>query len=241
MATVADLVTLLDVKLLGFASALTPAGLDPSTENLARKIAVLNESYHTVWRVLVGLEKEFESYWFTKRVTSLSAGGGLVRDFNLPSDFHDMLYIEVASPDASRVIHFERAGFNTLAFISERQQTANVAPTTLPDEKVIHYVTARGNPSRLHLGRSFATGTTLSYIYTYFLADLTGSGDSIDDLMTPYQGPVTSCAAAVLLNAVHESGLAQGWESRYERDVASMRGAAAEGRPPSEGLRKELA
>lgn len=239
MATVADLLTLLNIKVLGFQDGLSPAGTTPATENLARKIAVLNESYHAVWRTLVGLEKEFESYWFTKQ-TTISAGGGLARDFNLPADFHDMLYLEVASPDASRVVHFERAGFGTPKFISERQQTGNVSPSTLPDEKLIHYVTARGNPSRLHLGRSFATGTTLGYIYTYRLADFDDSADSIDDVIAPYQGPITSCAAAILLNAVHEAELAARWEAHYDRDVASMRAAAAEGRAPSEGLRKEL-
>lgn len=240
MATVQDLLDLLEVKLLGFADSLTPAGLNPATENLVRKISVLNECQHAVWRTLVGLEKEFESYWFTKQVTNLSAGSGGQRDFDLTADFHDMLFLEVISPDASRVVHFERTGFRTQGFIDQRKQPANIAPSTMPDEKLIYYVVARGNPSRLHLGRAFATGTTLGYVYTYTLPDFDAAADTIDDVVAPYRGPITNCAAAILLNSVHESGLAQEWRQVYAQDVASMRAAAAEGKRPSDGLRDNM-
>ncbi len=238
-ATTQDLLDLLEPKLLGFQDGLTPAGLTPATENLARKIKYLNEGMHAVWRLLVSIPRDAEANWFTTDVAVSIAIG--LSDANLPADFHEIILLE-STDSAYNQINFTKIGIHQRRFRSDRLSDKG---NFLATEKEVYYAITRGNPPEIRLARS-SPGVAFNVVYRYTLADLATAASAIDDIPAPYRGPITNHAAAAILASVHEPELARPWADKWEDDVKSILGSGQQAIDPSmasgseafEGLRE---
>ena len=226
MSTAQDLLDLLEPKLLGFQDGLTPAGLTPATENIARKILFLNEGMHAVWRLLVSIDKEAAANFFIKDAAVTVTIGN--HDADLPADFHEIFLLE--STDAAyNQVNFTKIGIHQRRFRSDRLSDKG---DFLATEKEVYYAITRGNPPELRLARS-SPGVAFNVVYRYTLADLATASSVIDDIPTPYRGPITNHAAAAILASVHEPELAGPWAAKWQDDVKSILGSGQQALDPS--------
>jgi len=226
MATAQDLLNLLEPKLLGYQDALTPAGLTPATENLARKIHFLNEGWHAAWRALTGIDARANAHWFAKDDTVTVTAGNY--DVNLPADFHDMIFVSPADAAYQHIV-MKKIGMHQPRFKSDRQSNLG---NFLNTDVELYYSVTYGDPGSLRLARS-SPGADFDIIYRYRLPNITAANTNIDDMPEPYRPPITDYAAAGILNAVHEPELAQHWWNRWVRAYEEMQLAGSKSLDPS--------
>ena len=232
MATAQDLLNLLEPKLLGYQDALTPAGLTPATENLARKIHFLNEGWHAAWRALTGIDVRANAHWFVKDATVTVTANSF--DANLPADFHDLIFIEPTDEAYDHIV-FKKIGMHQPRFKSDRESDLGNFLTT---DVEVYYSVTYGNPAKLRLARS-SPGAAFNAVYRYSLPNITLSSTVIDDMPAPYRPPITDYAAAGILNAVHEPELARHWWERWTRAYEEMQLAGSKSLDPSMAIGAE--
>ncbi|KKM70284.1 hypothetical protein LCGC14_1442320 [marine sediment metagenome] len=203
MATVQDLLDLLDDKLLGYSGALETVGGSTGVE---KKIRQLNAGQHKVWQILVGAGKPGRANWFGKNSNITYPVSD--RDQFLPTDFHDLLSVESSS------VRMKASGWHKAAWQEERQKTGNVDPTTLD---ALHYIVSGDFSPTLHISR-FTLGVTVTIHYTSILTDWTAAADSTVRIPVPYYDAIVNYAAACLTNAVHHPEVAQGWTNKWDDD-----------------------
>ena len=203
MATVQDLLDLLDDKLLGYSGALETAGGSTGEQ---KKIRQLNAGQHKVWQILVGAGRPARANWFGKSDSVVF--GASDRDVALPADFHDLLSVESSS------VRMKASGWHKASWQEERQKTGAVDPTTID---TMYYVVSGDAAPILNISR-FPTALTTTVHYTSTLTDWTAAADVIDRVLSPYRDAIANYAVACLTNAVHHPEVAEGWTNKWGDD-----------------------
>ena len=194
MATVNDLIGLLDDRLLSFSNSF-PA------PHANAKIRALDAGKDYVWRALVAAGREQAANWFATSA-SVAFGSG-AKAANLPEGFHDALFVEAAG------VICRPSGWHKQNWRDQRAESAAFANAAAVDELL--WIVAGQNPGSLLLGRGVTGGITVTLHYTARLASWTSTSDNVDAVPLPYQSLVVTYAAATLTAAHHHAGVATGW------------------------------
>lgn len=212
MATVADLVTLLDDKLLPYKNAVR-SRVESSPDDDS-KVRALNAGQHKVWALMLAAGRERRANWFAKSTTLTFAAGD--RDMSLPTDCHDVLFVE--STDGAIL---KPSAWNKEEWQKERATTGNTAPA---DIGTIYWIATGDYTPTLNISR-YTTGLDVTVFYTSTLTDWTATTDNIDRILVPYQDAITNYAAATLISATIDPEAQQLWKSFWESDMAMIQGA----------------
>jgi len=217
--TIAQLLSALDLELLGFKGAFSED----------QKIGRINKGKNELWKVLKQLK---EGYFMEDSALT----GGLDnefpnltttdREYNLPKDLAELRFIEVTDPLAHREWSFEKIGMN-----SPRWREARLSST----------LTGAGNASRLGAGNVLYdivgpddTGRqrmilasylpvvmSLKLWYTRVVPDFTIPKVAAENLVTflaPYITPILTYATKSLLR-LEDAGIAKEWEKDWFEDL----------------------
>lgn len=209
MATVADLVTLLDDKLLPYKNAVR-SRVEPSPDDDS-KVRALNAGQHKVWALILAAGRERRANWFAKS-TSISFSAG-ARSASLPTDCHDVLFVESTDGPV-----FKPSAWNKEEWQKERAKTGNQDPANLG---TVYWVTTGDYTPTLHISR-FTTGIDTTVFYTSTLTDWTATSDNIDRILVPYQDAITNYAATVLVSATIDPETHALWKNLWDDDRAMI-------------------
>ncbi len=215
MATVQDLLDLLNDKLLPYRAAYAIRGADD-----VAAIRALDQGKENVWRVVVAASQKSAGNWFAKSGSLSYTAGVNVKD--LPADFHSLLSAE------STTVRMRPSGFGKEDWRDDREETGNADLTTL---EALYYVVGgnvAGTPALL-VSRKPAATLTVDIQYTASLAKWSVVADNIDVLPAPLRDPVATWAAQSLLGAAQDEIMARFWSSLCEVD-RTLVAAISEGR-----------
>lgn len=212
MATVADLVLLLDDKLLPYRGSYDVRG-----PNDIPKVRLLNSGKEMVWRTVVAASQESRSNWFSKSATLSYTTGDDTED--LPGDFHSLLGAE------SVTVEMRPSNFHKQEWRADRAESANLDLTTA--ERLYYVVggNATAGPALL-ISRKPAATLSVAIQYVAHLAEWTSESSNIDDLPEPLRDPVVTWAAQNLLGAAQDSVMAKFWGDLAEADRQSIIGVS---------------
>ncbi len=216
MATVQDLLDILDDKLLayGTSSALdTPGG---GTTATVKKIRALNTGHHKVWQILVAAGKDHRTNWFGKVSSEVFATG--VRSEALPTDFHDLLWAESTS------VLMKAGAQHRASWQQDRQDNSSATPGNL---SALYYLVTGDYTPNLEISRK-TTGVTVDVHYTSILPEWTAAGDNSDRIPTPFYDAICNWAASDLINSAQSPAVAAIWFQKWQDDKAMIAAAAAQ-------------
>ena len=214
MATVQDLLNILDDKLLAYslASALdTPGG----TNALTKKIRALNAGHHKVWQILVAAGKDHRTNWFGAESSEVFASGS--RTSALPADFHDLLWAESPS------VLMKAGSQHRMSWQQDRQNNTSVAPSAI---RALYYLVTGDHTPNLEISRK-TTGVTVDVHYTSILPEWTAAGDNSDRIPTPFYDAICNWAASSLINSAQSPAVAAIWFQKWQDDKVMIAAAAA--------------
>lgn len=212
-ATVNDLIAVWEVKVGGYKNSLPTEVQD--------RVNLLNAAKHMVWLALVaaGRAPAGIGNWFAKSTTL--AYLSTEREKDLPSDFHDILFVEPTTATWEEVA-FEGLDFYKDVFQNNRRSATAVVPA----DGTRYYVVAGDQPAKLLIDRKCTGGITLQIWYTSILPEWTAVGDSVTRLPTPYQDAVVNLAAMMTAMSKQDAAIAGIWKSLWDENKALL-GAVA--------------
>lgn len=214
MATVQNLLDILNDKLGAYslASALdTPSGRTA----LQKKITALNAGQHKVWQILVAAGKDHRTNWFGKVSAETFSTG--VKSKALPTDFHDLLWVESTS------VLMKAGAQHRMFWQQDRKNDASIAPGSL---RVLYYLVTGDYTPKLEISRK-TTGVTVDVHYTSILSEWTAAGDNADKISTPFYDAIGNWAASSLINSAHSPAVAAIWFEKWQEDKVMIAAAAA--------------
>lgn len=212
MATVQTLLNLWDLKAGGYRDSLPNGDTD--------KIRLLNAAKNKVWAHLVAAGRAGGGgNWFIKDGT-LALGSG-AQDVDLPSDFHDMAFVQ-ATTAGWEGVRFAPSDFYKDVYRENRQQSGNAAAT----DGTRLYAISGDTPARFNLDRPTA-GISLKIFYTSLLPEYAAAADVIDRIATVYQDAIVNLAAMMSAMSRQDIPLAQLWQAMWNEDKSLIVGAAS--------------
>lgn len=206
-ATVGDLIAIWNIKAGGYRDSLPNGDTD--------KIVLLNAAKHMIWASMVaaGRPPKGNGNWFAKSAQIAFTASD--REKDLPSDFHDVLFVEPVTATWEEV-NFEAQDFYKDVFRQNRRSATAVTPA----DGTRFYVIAGDNPAKIIIDRKCTGGVTLQVWYTSVLPEWTASGDSVTRLPTPYQDAVVNLAALMNAASRQDPNITQLWKMLYEDNKA---------------------
>lgn len=208
MATVADLITELDRKLLPYSGSHKANAEDA-------KIRALNAGKNQVWKALVAAGRETGANWFGESTTV--AFGSAAVEANLPSDCHNVLSVHVAGAVC------RPSGWHKQNWRDQQSESSAFSSLSAADELL--WQVYGGVTPKLVFARGVSGGFTATVHYTQHLAIWDETGDSVDTIPEPYHETIVNYAAATLVNAAQDPAVAGIWRDLFASGIELVSGS----------------
>ena len=209
MATVADLILLLDGKLYAHIDALDTTGHTGED----KKIQALDSGKEKVWQLLVASGKQFRDNWFGKTgAFSFSAG---VNSDALPSDFHSLLSAESTSAI------MKASTWHKDTWQNKRAQSGNQA---VGDQEIFYYLVSG---ETLYIAPKPAGTLSGTVHYVQKLTTWNATSDNVDGVPAAYHDAIANYAAASILAGVRDFEAANFYLGLWRDDQQMISGSGA--------------
>ena len=205
--TVANLISLLDVKLWGYQDSISEA----------QKILALNAGKHKTWLALHTAGREESAHWFAESDTANITAG--TRTVNLTADVHDVLSVERA--DAN----LHSSGFHKAEWRNQREDSGT---KVIENEDNILWLIAGSNPAVLEVGYKFASDLIVTVYATKKLGAWTATGDDADVIPEAYHDCICNYATWTLLTGLQDPQSSTLLWQAWQADLALIMGAAGD-------------
>ena len=217
--TIANLLTQLDLDLLGFKGAFSED----------QKVNRINKGKNELWKVLKQLK---EAYFMEESAVSSGLDNEFpalvtnTREYDLPKDLAELRFIEVTSPVGFEEWVFQKMSMNSSSFRAVRVSTtvAGTSTDNLSLAGTILYDILGPNSlgrQRMVLASFPPAALVLKLWYTRIVPDFTVPKSAAETLVTflqPYIGVILTYATKSLLR-LEDAGIAKEWEKDWREDL----------------------
>lgn len=218
MATVQDLIELWRIKAGGIRESM-PGGVPD-------QIKLLNAAKHRVWQHIIaaGRTNGGNGNWFVKETSTDLSLTTTTRDVDLPLDFHDLVFVEAATPAGWLGVKFEAQDFWKVTFRDSRRTAGTVGPETANGTR--YYVVSGDNPARFSLDRFPSETITLNVFYTSILPEWTLTTSNVDRVPTCYFDQIVDLAIMMSYLSRERMEQAAAWKAIWDENKALILGVA---------------
>ncbi len=205
--TVANLISLLDVKLWGYQDSVSEA----------EKILALNAGKHKTWLALHAAGREESAHWFGESdPATISAGS---RSVSLAVDVHDVLSVERVGAK------LHSSGFHKAEWRNQREDSGT---KVIEDEDNILWLVTGSNPAVLEVGNVFTSDLVVTVYATKKLGAWTATGDDADVIPEAYHDCICNYATWTLLAGLQDPQSASLLWQAWIADVHLITGVAGD-------------